>query len=1184
MKKEAKSRYFRVAVLMVLLCITAVAAQKHWLDYWISKFSTAPRLPAAAAAGANPASDILAKIEAEARRPVAPSSWLEAEQKRHVALLAQAKPDVVVLPYQIPVEPNKFGIDIAARMIMAYMTAQRIVGHTKLKVADVGLVARAVGEPRYLNREDALAFGRAVGAGTVFYGHAWHDGSGKFAVRLARISTSPDAAWTIANADNIAISDTITPELAFREVIDNIVQQLGITTRLEPKIYSIKDNYFPTSPVAATGVDSVNPVEGIWIQELLATLYPLRTHRARARAFERAMAGLDFVSPDSPDYRLLAARALVQLNRRPAALVMIGNPQSAEEVAFVEYLNGNLPEMTAAIAKIKRPLPRLLAELDLIWMRRAYQLDSGDTLSLAVQFAKRVPQEWQPSVAWTIALQNEWQMRSNTEIKGVMDAHFPLAGTSAEELLKGKTAGESPNDQRRAVELEGLPFGHANIVVEQKGAQWCCTSQAWQPYPAQYLSLLTAFPEAMLLHTVQHYYGTQGNAAQALQLIDLLNQVIFHDGDIGLQLLKMRVLGTLIEGERDPGRNKDLADRMYQAAIQVRQWETADAGTIHDAVRYEKWATAIRYDLAVKNVIYPEVNSFKTDFPPTWNFLRTSDPYRSAIDTAKNIEIIERTCSYSVIGMRSCFAWRSALAATGQVDEAMKYEKEKLRPRFHGNPYSLVSLMALMKDRGEMDNARALAQESIAVTPKSVEGYYQLGRMALTTGDYANAQKIFLSYPLLQDPKNANAVHLSNIAFAAAEGLAIRGATKEARPLYDIAAKFANGSAAAEHANMKIAYMDRRFEDAKTIALGSMKHYPGTDLTYDYLALTFAMGDSSEAWSMARYPSSYSWGAVPVGFRAEGSSAAKVLEWAKVTANLPVRQARDPDNQRLYALTIAIAAMATDRSAEAMTQIAGVRRGVFPNSEPQDLTNPDARKRNYAVGTQIDYLDRFVAGYSAHKRNDFQSAWKIFQNWPVGGRSDVATDTFVFVLPYFAYAAVKTNQTGDFNGYLENYKKPLLYTPLDRPPVQYPRFDIFLANAVLAALQGNHDEAKKNLLNAQTIGQTRGARPLPPEYVFAEVCELLGVDTGVRDYLEIGVNWAKSFQVYEPWSAWAYAFEAKHGKNENERAKAYAMARYLDKDSARLVAIEPHIIKKADEWLFKNKPFPRNSAANAKAL
>src|SRR5687767_8947635 len=68
-------------------------------------------------------------FEAEVRAPVAPSPWKEAEKKRYAALLAESKPDVVVLPYQIPVwkrdpyvpyDPrnNRFGGDLSARMVM----------------------------------------------------------------------------------------------------------------------------------------------------------------------------------------------------------------------------------------------------------------------------------------------------------------------------------------------------------------------------------------------------------------------------------------------------------------------------------------------------------------------------------------------------------------------------------------------------------------------------------------------------------------------------------------------------------------------------------------------------------------------------------------------------------------------------------------------------------------------------------------------------------------------------------------------------------------------------------------------------------------------------------------------------------------------------------------------------------
>lgn len=86
---------------------------------------------------------------------------------------------------------------------------------------------------------------------------------------------------------------------------------------------------------------------------------------------------------------------------------------------------------------------------------------------------------------------------------------------------------------------------------------------------------------------------------------------------------------------------------------------------------------------------------------------------------------------------------------------------------------------------------------------------------------------------------------------------------------------------------------------------------------------------------------------------------------------------------------------------------------------------------------------------------------------------------------------------------------------------------------------------------------------------------MLGADSGVRDYLDMAVDWAKSYQIYEPWAAWAYAFEAKYGKTDADRAKALAITQYLDRNSVRIAGLDEKIVSQAKAWLAANKPFPR---------
>jgi tetratricopeptide (TPR) repeat protein len=1171
MSGHKKTSYRRVAMLLLLAGVFAMVIKVdagEQLRVWLDQ----EKLPTKA-----PPQVVNAALDAEARIPVAKSLWKEAEKKRFTDLLAQAKPDVVVLPYQIPVGKDELGIDLSARMVMAYMTAQRAALDSTLKVADVELAALATGEARHMTRDEAVAFARSVGAASVIYGHASHDGNGKLAVRIVRASATPGAPDRVASADRIAISDTLTPELAFRKVIDGLMREIGISAVPAARRHAVPDKYFPEDPVSAA-TSAENPVAGLWTQQLLGSLHAGEGFRGRERVYERTLAGLEFVDPGSPDYRLLAARALVQLGRRPAALEMIGAPKSPEEVAFVEFLNGNAPDLSAAIDRIKRPLPKLLARLDLARVGHAYDFDSTEVMQIAEQSAKSAPHGWQPSIVWNIALTNGWLVRSTMEIKQLLDSQYPVKGFSTEDVVRGKAVAGFSNNPRLAFEIEGTPIEHARKVVEKQGKDWCCAAAAWQPRPFQYLGLLSSLSEAMLLHGLEHQYKVQGNSDQALAMAELLGDTALQGGHPQLQHRTMAILSNLMNRERSLEKRAARANRLYEIARQVRHWETGDPHVVLNAVYYEHEAARVRFAGSGGSSQYPEINQFDADFPPTHLMLRGSRLYKMALNLEADVEIIGRTCSYAVLAMRSCFAWHAALAATGRASDARKLEHDLGVKRFRGNEYLVRHILKAKRASADIADARAFASQAIAASPDRSRVYLDLGMLHLRTGDFDSARKVFLSYPGFAAGAHKNSVTAGGDASRVALAFQNRGNLPEAKRFHEIAVRQETGSHAYFDSLTSLAYMDRRFGDALDTTLRAAQRYPGGGTAYTYSALLFAMGQSNNAWpvareAMSRYPSSSAWYAIPVAFRIEKTDTKAITTWALDAARLPVAEPRGGDASAYSALVIAIQTLAVDRDIQSIDQLRAIRMEVLPERKLSAFTT-QGLTLGERQGSQFDYMDRLVAGYSAHKRNDFEAAWNAFQSYTLPGHTTTSTDAFLTSMPYHAYAAAKTGRGAAFSAYLEPYRKPMLITPLDQPPVYLVEFDMFLSRAVLAAAAGDHGEAKKQLLLARSYNQPITARLLFPAYVYAEICELLAADSGQREYLDLGLSAAKAHQVTEPWSAWAYAFEALHGTHENDRAKAYAIARHLDPQSARLGRVEATIGKKADEWLSFNKPFP----------
>lgn len=1162
---------------------------------------------AATSSGTDGQSGPINKIQQEANAMVPPSPWIEAEKKRYLTLLTTAKPDVVVLPFQIPKIKNQYGVDLPGRMVMAYSTAQRIASGGRLKVADVELVARAVGEPRHFSRDDAIKFGRAIGAKIVVYGEASHDGAGHLSVTISSIPLPTGEAKVWAKSD-IGISDENTPELAYDRSVDEAIPQLGFkqSKPLDVKVYSASNKPLMETPLGAINDASATPADGIWLQELIGSLFPDQTERARQRVFERALAGVEYLSQDSPDYRLLKARALVRLDRRVAALAVFGNSASTpEEQAFVGFLNGNVPEMEKAVAQIKRPLPKLIAELELVWVKSHYDIDNNALKQIAERLAKTVPKEWGPGIFWNVTGLDLWNVGQTIPIKLVMDAYFPVKGYSAGEIVRGKELVGPSSDQRSMIEIEGAPLAHANKVLEQIGVDWCCNLETWKPQPYQYLNLLAAHAEGMLLRDVDFTANIQGRRQEGLQLADLIDEVVFQRGSIELKLRKARLLMRNIEETQSQDKHSILYEQLYQEAKRVRQWNVSDAGIAAEVVYYELRGAQTHLETLFKRpapFAYPAINDFQKDFPQNYRVIATSGDYITASEGVNpNISILERACGYTQLVPAPCEVWRQKLEANNQIDAARKVEKEQLVDRFHGNPKHTELLIAALKTRGDIEGAVTVARENIKIKRDAWESYKELGDLYISQGKFKETAEAYLSYPVFQNPGQENTVGITNRAEAVAYELARRGAVKEARPLYVIAAQYNNGSASSLNAMMKLAFYDRRFGDAELIAHERVQHYGESKAIRSYLSLLFALGDSQNAWAGIREATTRvsgfpHWRAVPVGFRVDGANVDTVHKWVIETSNFMKAPALAwYKTESLQAMTIAIQSLAMDRAAESIEALQGISKELFSGHKMKTAIPevPLEQSERYKKATEIDraimeeaeytmqaqwdvYLDRLITGYLALKRNDYKASWDAFNQHaapssiPPGGLNALYAG-----IPYHTFAAVKAGQTEAFAAYLESWSKPKLLKPGQIPHKPFPEFDVHLAKAVLAASKGSHNEAKKELLLARSTIAEPDTRPLPPEYVFAEICELLAVDSGVHDYIDIGVEWAKSYQVYEPWAAWAYAFEAKYGKTSTERVRALAMALYLDRNSARISGINANIVNQAKAWLTTNKPFPR---------
>ena len=81
----------------------------------------------------------------------------------------------------------------------------------------------------------------------------------------------------------------------------------------------------------------------------------------------------------------------------------------------------------------------------------------------------------------------------------------------------------------------------------------------------------------------------------------------------------------------------------------------------------------------------------------------------------------------------------------------------------------------------------------------------------------------------------------------------------------------------------------------------------------------------------------------------------------------------------------------------------------------------------------------------------------------------------------------------------------------------------------------------------------------------------------------MALAFARGWEAFEPYTAWAYAFDAQYSPAGNARLRAAALALKFDPKSARLAKLDPKLLAQARAWLKQNDPFKEKENAEPPA-
>ena len=103
-------------------------------------------------------------------------------------------------------------------------------------------------------------------------------------------------------------------------------------------------------------------------------------------------------------------------------------------------------------------------------------------------------------------------------------------------------------------------------------------------------------------------------------------------------------------------------------------------------------------------------------------------------------------------------------------------------------------------------------------------------------------------------------------------------------------------------------------------------------------------------------------------------------------------------------------------------------------------------------------------------------------------------------------------------------------------------------------------------------GQQKVAeRKLYPGYVFVEILERLSEETKRPAYVELALDYARAYERLEPWTSWAYAFEARHATAGSARIRAAGIALILDPQSQWLQEVDKQTLAQGRQWATANR-------------
>jgi hypothetical protein len=1103
--------------------------------------------------------------------PMPPSAWQANEAKIYAHLLATRKFDVLVVPFQV----QEYGLDRPTRSLMTAELSRAVGRAQSSPMPDPYLVQKALGDgARRFKPELVMDLATRIGAKRIVWSYVGHARDGKMTI------TVKDQRWkgrdaqprvdpgVIRNYEELPLSDAHPAIEVYQALLPQVLKDLGYeaaSSTPQQVESSFTDTALPATPFGLTGGEA-NPARDAYYLQLLGALTPRRAERERERLFEKSLLAIEHMTPSSPQYRALKARAYLYLGLRPAALKVLGEPATAEEKALRAALNGNLPELNALIAQEAQLVPRLLELLEANVIAADYQVVTQKD-SAAKAASLELPGEFWPALATRAFTDwDPWTQQENILLKYMLDRELPVAGYTAEGIIRGAAAIGDVTKVQTSANLSVLE--HAHRLLASDAAKWCCSMPVDRPTARDYLNFMQATATDNLMRRANFFTLVQGSPESALEFLARIQSVYDGFPEFALE----RAKAEFAQARQTEGLAREGQSRAaYLDALNAVYWSNGQTRVAADA---EQLATALgRQDFGFVDSWYASDFPFRPFFP---NWERGGD-----------LQFMLRNARAALKSSVSDFGPVRDLAGLLARGRGKPREIDAIidsaRDRFAGCPERDAFLAERSLKKGDFSAAEMHYREGIKDAPANWLSYDGLGTVLFRQGKTREAARAFMSYPGFRKDSGDNPVALSNYAFEAGSHFYWSGDFELAKPLYRMAADLKTGSGGSLTSEIRLHLLDGDYRGALQSSLVRARRYGSPQGYRDYLGMLHAMGQSDAAWSafealVPQLRASQLWETALVGHRIERKSEADIVAWIRQRGLGEIGAARDhaalylaragiTDRMPSGTLAQSIDAFAWRvwRLPQHQGTVVRVSRGgpypqvVGPKAWSRGSTLPNGVLETEVKEPVTSDLAYFIGAYRALRLGNASGAVTIFKE--VTTFYDLTHPELRYLLPYYAFAAAKT---GDAFA---------VESILDRIAPDERGFDYYLAKAVIAGLSGRTQDSLGLMKNALYRRPYTEERAVYPDYEYAETIEWLYRAAGRREYRELALDWVKKVERFTPWYAWPYAMQAELETNATQRRRAIAMAAYLDPGSERLAKISKAEVAKARRAFRDLNPF-----------